>query len=117
MQVQWDAVVDGVVIRLSAKMDESEYAAFGLSGAEGRTLMIGGDVTVAWLDATTGKFHADDYILSAKSQVNRSFFFPTTTGNRFIFFFLHTFSITFSSVPMFFAQFPVYFNRLFDSQQ
>lgn len=72
MQVQWDAVVDGVVIRLSAKMDESEYAAFGLSGAEGRTLMIGGDVTVAWLDATTGKFHADDYILSAKSQCDGS---------------------------------------------
>lgn len=102
MQVQWDAVVDGVVIRLSAKMDESEYAAFGLSGAEGRTLMIGGDVTVAWLDATTGKFHADDYILSAKSQVNRSFFFPTTTGNRFIFFFFtHIFNPFFVCTDVF----------------
>ena len=117
MQVQWDAMVDGVVIRLSAKMDESEYAAFGLSGAEGRTLMIGGDVTVAWLDATTGKFHADDYILSAKSQVNRSFFSPQRPATGSFSFFLHTFSIPFSSVPMFFAQFPVYFNRLFDSQQ
>ena len=45
------------------------------------------------------------------------FFSPQRPATGSFSFFLHTFSIPFSSVPMFFAQFPVYFNRLFDSQQ
>jgi len=69
MQVQWEAVLDGVIIRLSARMDEDEYMAFGISGGEGRTRMIGGDVTVAYFNRDDAKFHADDYFLSAKSQV------------------------------------------------
>ena len=72
MQVQWAAIVNGVIIRLSGRIDEKEYMAFGLSGAEGRTQMIGGDVTVAYLNAADGSFHVDDYILSAQSQVTSS---------------------------------------------
>lgn len=70
MQVQWEAILDGVIIRLSARMDETEYMAFGLSGAEGRTQMIGGDVAVAYFNRDDGKFYVDDYLLNAKSQVN-----------------------------------------------
>ena len=73
LQVQWEAVLDGVIIRLSAKMDENEYAAFGISGAEGRTRMIGGDVTVVYFNSEDSKFHADDYHLGAKSQVGNIF--------------------------------------------
>ena len=69
MQVQWESILDGVIIHLSARMDENEYMAFGISGAEGRTRMIGGDVTVAYFNADDGKFHAVDYYLSSKSQV------------------------------------------------
>lgn len=69
MQVQWEAILEGVIIRLSARMDENEYMAFGISGAEGRTRMIGGDIVVAYFNSDDGKFHADDYILNAKSQV------------------------------------------------
>ena len=69
MQVQWESILDGVIIRLSARMDENEYMAFGISGVEGRTRMIGGDVTVAYFNSDDGKFHADDYHLSSKSQV------------------------------------------------
>ena len=32
-----------------------EYMAFGLSGNQRRAQMIGGDVTVAWMDHSTGK--------------------------------------------------------------
>ena len=42
--------------------------AFGLSGNPSRTQMIGGDVTVAWMDHNTGKGYAEDYYLDAKSQ-------------------------------------------------
>ena len=42
--------------------------AFGLSGDPRRTKMIGGDVTVAWMDHSTGKGYAEDYFLDAKSQ-------------------------------------------------
>jgi len=72
MQVQWKAIVSGVIIRLSGKMDENEYMAFGISGAEGRTQMVGGDVAVTYFDKETGKFHAKDYVLSAKSQCDGS---------------------------------------------
>lgn len=69
MQVQWEAILEGVIIRLSARMDENEYMAFGISGAEGRTRMIGADVVVAYFNSDDSKFYADDYILNAKSQV------------------------------------------------
>lgn len=68
MQVQWSDIIEGVIIRLSARIAENEYMAFGLSGADGRSQMIGGDVTVAYFDAETGTFHAEDYILRTKSQ-------------------------------------------------
>ena len=69
MQVQWSDIIEGVIIRLSARIAENEYMAFGLSGADGRSQMIGGDVTIAYFDADTNTFHAEDYILRAKSQV------------------------------------------------
>lgn len=42
--------------------------AFGLSGDDRKSVMIGGDVTVAWMDKSTGQGFADDYFLDAKSQ-------------------------------------------------
>ena len=41
---------------------------FGLSGQPTRSVMIGGDVVVAWLDRATGQGYAHDYYLQAKSQ-------------------------------------------------
>ena len=35
---------------------------FGLSGDDDRTKMVGGDVTVAWMDHSTGKGHTYTYI-------------------------------------------------------
>lgn len=41
---------------------------FGLSGEDGKSVMIGGDVAVAWVDKETLKGYAEDYFLDAKSQ-------------------------------------------------
>ena len=54
--------------QLVAKLEDGEYMAFGLSGDPRRTKMIGGDVTVAWMDHSSGKGYAEDYYLDAKSQ-------------------------------------------------
>ena len=37
------------------RLDEGEYMAFGLSGDDRKSKMVGGDVTVAWMDKATGK--------------------------------------------------------------
>ena len=42
--------------------------AFGLSGSESRSVMVGGDVVTAWLERTTGRGVAQDYYLGAKAQ-------------------------------------------------
>ena len=41
---------------------------FGISGHDTKSQMVGGDVTVAWVDKDTLKGHARDYFLDAKSQ-------------------------------------------------
>ena len=41
--------------QLVAKLDPNEYMSFGLSGDDRRSQMIGGDVTVAWMDHGTGE--------------------------------------------------------------
>lgn len=42
--------------------------AFGLSANPERSLMVGGDVVVAWVDKQTLQGYAVDYFLDAKSQ-------------------------------------------------
>ena len=37
------------------RLDEGEYMAFGISGDDRKSQMVGGDVTVAWMDKATGK--------------------------------------------------------------
>ena len=37
------------------RLEEGEYMGFGLSGDNERTKMVGGDVTVAWMDHASGK--------------------------------------------------------------
>ena len=70
LQVEWAPVIKGVVIRMSGRINDDEYMAFGLSGADGWSQMGGGDVTVAYVDADGSSFHADDYFLSEYSQVS-----------------------------------------------
>lgn len=39
-----------------SRLDDGEYMAFGLSGDERKSRMVGGDVTVAWMDRSSGKY-------------------------------------------------------------
>lgn len=41
---------------------------FGVSPDPEKSLMVGGDVVVAWVNRLTGKGYAQDYFLEAKSQ-------------------------------------------------
>ncbi|KAE8740565.1 hypothetical protein FOCC_FOCC013898 [Frankliniella occidentalis] len=68
VQVQWSLKEDVVEIQVSARIREDQYVAFGLSGEQGRASMVGGDVVVAYYDAKTATFHADDYYMSATAQ-------------------------------------------------
>jgi hypothetical protein len=49
-------------------LDPGEYMSFGLSGDIDKTVMIGGDAVVAWVDPVDFQGHAEDYFLEGKSQ-------------------------------------------------
>lgn len=49
-------------------LDPGEYMSFGLSGEIDKTVMIGGDAVVAWVDPEDFQGHALDYFLEGKSQ-------------------------------------------------
>ncbi|XP_060527582.1 protein Skeletor, isoforms B/C isoform X2 [Cylas formicarius] len=68
LQVRWLMQGEQVEIILSAKISEDKYIAFGISGADNKAQMVGGDVTVAYYDKTTETFHAVDYYISHASQ-------------------------------------------------
>jgi hypothetical protein len=69
LQVQWELQGDMVQIQLAARMREDQYMAFGLSGEQGRSYMIGGDVVVAFYDSERGTFRVEDYYMTATAQV------------------------------------------------
>lgn len=75
-QVSWqlDEPNNKITLDLSGRVALNEYMAFGISGSDTRTLMVGSDVTVAWIDPSTNGALADDYYLSAYSQVSEQDF-------------------------------------------
>ncbi|XP_014468058.1 PREDICTED: protein Skeletor, isoforms B/C isoform X2 [Dinoponera quadriceps] len=68
VQVQWQLKGENVQIRISGRIREDQYVAFGLSGRDGTAQMIGGDVVVIGYDNRTGKFIAEDYYMSDFAQ-------------------------------------------------
>jgi len=48
--------------------DDNEYMSFGVSPDTQKSIMVGGDVVVAWVNRANGKGYAQDYFLDAKSQ-------------------------------------------------
>jgi len=67
-EVRWAIAGKSIVTQLVARLSDGQYMAFGLSGDSDTSIMVGGDVTVAWMNHKTGKGYADDYYLDAKSQ-------------------------------------------------
>lgn len=68
VQVQWEMIGDDIQIRVSGRIREDQYVAFGLSGREGKSEMIGGDVVVVAYNNRTDKFIAEDYYMSDYAQ-------------------------------------------------
>ncbi|CAL7946334.1 unnamed protein product [Xylocopa violacea] len=68
VQVQWEMIGEDIQIKVSGRIREDQYVAFGLSGNEGKSEMIGGDVVVIAYNNRTGKFIAEDYYMSDYAQ-------------------------------------------------
>ncbi|XP_011297025.1 protein Skeletor, isoforms B/C isoform X2 [Fopius arisanus] len=67
-EVRWAVAGDSIVVQLVGKLDGGQYMSFGLSANMDRSVMVGGDVVVAWVDKQTLQGYAVDYFLDAKSQ-------------------------------------------------
>nr|XP_033323000.1 protein Skeletor, isoforms B/C isoform X1 [Megalopta genalis]XP_033323001.1 protein Skeletor, isoforms B/C isoform X2 [Megalopta genalis]XP_033323002.1 protein Skeletor, isoforms B/C isoform X1 [Megalopta genalis]XP_033323003.1 protein Skeletor, isoforms B/C isoform X1 [Megalopta genalis]XP_033323005.1 protein Skeletor, isoforms B/C isoform X1 [Megalopta genalis]XP_033323006.1 protein Skeletor, isoforms B/C isoform X1 [Megalopta genalis]XP_033323007.1 protein Skeletor, isoforms B/C isoform len=70
VQVQWVIMGDDIQIKVSGRIREDQYIAFGLSGSDDKPEMLGGDVVVVAYDNRTGKFIAEDYYMSGYAQCN-----------------------------------------------
>ncbi|CAG0891716.1 unnamed protein product [Cyprideis torosa] len=68
LEVRWAVAGESIVIQLVGRLEDKQYVAFGLSGAENRARMVGADVTVAWMEHESGKGFAEDYYLGAKAR-------------------------------------------------
>jgi len=68
LEVRWAIAGQSIVTQLVARLEDGQYMAFGLSGEDDTSRMVGGDVTVTWMDHRSGKGYAEDYFLDAKSQ-------------------------------------------------
>ncbi|XP_014486776.1 PREDICTED: protein Skeletor, isoforms B/C [Dinoponera quadriceps] len=67
-EVRWALAGDSIVVQLVGKLEAGQYMAFGLSANKEKSMMIGGDVVVAWVDKETLQGCAVDYYLEGKSQ-------------------------------------------------
>ncbi|XP_067619850.1 protein Skeletor, isoforms B/C isoform X2 [Eurosta solidaginis] len=67
-EVRWAVAGDSIVIQLIAKLESNEYMSFGVSKSPDKSVMVGSDVAVAWVEKDTGKGFAVDYYLGDKSQ-------------------------------------------------
>ncbi|CAH2058938.1 unnamed protein product, partial [Iphiclides podalirius] len=65
LQVSWEVFGNQITIELAGQVGEEEYMAFGVSGAEGRSQMLGADVCVARYDARLRQGMAQDYNVTA----------------------------------------------------
>ncbi|CAH0696968.1 unnamed protein product [Spodoptera exigua] len=65
LQVSWEVFGSQITLEVAARMDEDEYAAFGVSGSADASRMLGADVAVLQYDAAQQRGLAADYNVSA----------------------------------------------------
>jgi len=65
LMVAWDSFPPQLTIQLAGHIGDDEYMAFGPSGEQGKSIMKGGDVAVAYMDEYLG--HVEDYNLTARA--------------------------------------------------
>ncbi|XP_072933137.1 protein Skeletor, isoforms B/C isoform X2 [Epargyreus clarus] len=66
-QVSWEVFGNQVTIQLAGQVGENEYMAFGISGSDTSSAMLGADVAVAAWDARLKRGLATDYNITAKT--------------------------------------------------
>ncbi|XP_022080796.1 protein Skeletor, isoforms B/C-like [Acanthaster planci] len=73
--VRWKVEAPNIKVELAGRVEPGNYLAFGLSGSDTRTRMVGSDVTVAWMDQTTMSPMVVDYRLHSRAQcsINNGF--------------------------------------------
>lgn len=59
LQASWEVFGPAITIQLSGQIEEDDYMAFGLSGSDSKSQMLGADVVVTYIDGHLG--HAVDY--------------------------------------------------------
>ncbi|KAL1497150.1 hypothetical protein ABEB36_008156 [Hypothenemus hampei] len=62
-QISWEIFGPAITIQLSGMVKENEYLAFGISGSQEQSQMIGADVAVAYINGYQG--YATDYNITA----------------------------------------------------
>lgn len=67
MRVSWEIFGPQITIQLAGQVDENDYMAFGLSGSDDSSQMLGSDVAVAFIDGYRG--FATDYNITALTPV------------------------------------------------
>jgi len=68
LEVRWAIAGDSIVMQLVGRIDDGQYISFGVSGDDSRSVMVGGDVVLAWFDRLTGRGNVVDYFIESKSQ-------------------------------------------------
>ncbi|KAF5296679.1 hypothetical protein FQR65_LT10220 [Abscondita terminalis] len=63
LQVSWDIFGPQITLQLAGQVQEEEYMAFGLSGSQSKSQMIGADVAIAYIHET--QVFATDYNITA----------------------------------------------------
>ncbi|KAF9811082.1 hypothetical protein SFRURICE_012481 [Spodoptera frugiperda] len=65
LQVSWEIFGNQITLEVAARMDEDEYAAFGISGSDSGSRMLGADIAVLQYDAAQQRGLAADYNVTA----------------------------------------------------
>lgn len=68
VHVHWEIFGEDLHVRVSARIRENQYVAFGLSGSDDKSEMVGGDVVIVGYNKRKNEFFADDYYMSDVAQ-------------------------------------------------
>ncbi|KAK6633087.1 hypothetical protein RUM43_012830 [Polyplax serrata] len=68
-RVSWEIFGPQITIQLAGQLGEDDYMAFGLSGSQEKSQMLGADVTIAYIDSFRG--YATDYNITGLAPCSR----------------------------------------------
>lgn len=69
LQLSWEVFGPAITFQLSGQVEEDDYMAFGLSGSDTKSQMLGSDIVVTYKDGHLGQ--AIDYNINALAPCNK----------------------------------------------